>query len=170
MTREELLAVARKVALRAHCPYSRFHVGAAVMADGKVYVGVNVENSSYGLTLCAERAALAAAISDGAGHITHVAVACIDAPPDAPLNDRSPCGACRQWIADLEAGVQRAAALCRSARCPRTTPSSSLPKSATSRSAEGGRPLPECEVSSHNSFLPAAEGGKIELLNRPGDI
>jgi cytidine deaminase len=101
MTREELLAVARKVALRAHCPYSRFHVGAAVMADGKVYVGVNVENSSYGLTLCAERAALAAAISDGAGHITHVAVACIDAPPDAPLNDRSPCGACRQWIADL---------------------------------------------------------------------
>ena len=101
MTREELLAVARKVAPRAHCPYSRFHVGAAVMADGKVYVGVNVENSSYGLTLCAERAALAAAISDGAGHITHIAVACIDAPPDAPINDRSPCGACRQWIADL---------------------------------------------------------------------
>ena len=101
MTREELLAVARKVALRAHCPYSRFHVGAAVVADGKVYVGVNVENSSYGLTLCAERAALAAAISDGAGHITHIAVACIDAPPDTPLNDRSPCGACRQWIADL---------------------------------------------------------------------
>ena len=101
MTREELLALARKVAPRAHCPYSRFHVGAAVVADGKVYVGVNVENSSYGLTLCAERAALAAAISDGAGHITHIAVACIDAPPDTPLNDRSPCGACRQWIADL---------------------------------------------------------------------
>lgn len=101
MTREELLAVARKVAQRAHCPYSHFHVGAAVVADGKVYVGVNVENSSYGLTLCAERAALAAAISGGADQITHVAVACIDASPDAPLNDRSPCGACRQWLADL---------------------------------------------------------------------
>src|SRR5437763_11697180 len=101
MTREELLALARKVAPRAHCPYSHFHVGATVVADGKIYVGVNVENSSYGLTLCAERTALAAAISDGSHHITHIAVACIDAPPDAPLNDHSPCGACRQWIADL---------------------------------------------------------------------
>ena len=101
MTREELLALAREVAQRAHCPYSHFRVGTALVADNKTYMGVNVEISSYGLTLCAERSALAAAISAGAGPITQVAVACIDASPDAPLNERTPCGACRQWLADL---------------------------------------------------------------------
>lgn len=101
MDREELLALARSVAQKAHCPYSHFHVGAAIVAGGKVYTGVNIEISSYGLTLCAERSALAAAISDGADPITQVAVACIDAPPEAPLNERTPCGACRQWLADL---------------------------------------------------------------------
>src|SRR5947199_8040203 len=99
--REELLSLAREVALQAHCPYSHFRVGAAVVADGKAYVGVNIEISSYGLTLCAERSALAAALSDGAGPITSIAVACIDAPADAPLSARTPCGACRQWLADL---------------------------------------------------------------------
>jgi cytidine deaminase len=101
MTREELLAAAREAALRAHCPYSHFRVGAALLAGGKLYTGVNIEISSYGLTLCAERSALAAALSAGAGPITHVAVACIDTPPTAPLNQRTPCGACRQWLADL---------------------------------------------------------------------
>ena len=101
MLREELLELAREAARRAHCPYSHFHVGAAVVAGEKTYVGVNVEISSYGLALCAERSALAAAISDGAGPITQVAVACIDTPADAPFNERTPCGACRQWLADL---------------------------------------------------------------------
>ena len=99
--RDELLALAREAAQRAFCPYSHFHVGAAVVAGEKTYIGVNIEISSYGLTLCAERSALAAAISDGAGPITQVAVACIDAPADAPLSERTPCGACRQWLADL---------------------------------------------------------------------
>jgi cytidine deaminase len=99
--REELLILAREVAHQAHCPYSHFHVGAAVVAGGKTYIGVNVEISSYGLTLCAERSALAAAIAAGAGPITQMAVACIDAPLTAPLNERTPCGACRQWLADL---------------------------------------------------------------------
>ena len=99
--REELLTLAREVARKAHCPYSHFRVGAAVVAGGTTYVGVNVEISSYGLTLCAERSALAAAISAGAGPITQVAVACIDAPQEAPIQDRTPCGACRQWLADL---------------------------------------------------------------------
>ena len=99
--REELLNLARDVAQRAHCPYSHFRVGAAVVAGGKTYVGVNIEISSYGLTLCAERSALAAAVSDGAGPITQVAVACIDAPRGAPLYECTPCGACRQWVADL---------------------------------------------------------------------
>jgi cytidine deaminase len=101
MTRDELLAAAREAALRAHCPYSHFRVGAALIAGGKLYTGVNIEISSYGLTLCAERSALAAAISAGAGPITQFAVACIDNPPDASINRRSPCGACRQWLSDL---------------------------------------------------------------------
>jgi cytidine deaminase len=101
MTREELLATARTVAERAYCPYSHFRVGAALIAGGKLYTGVNIEISSYGLTLCAERAALAAAISAGAAPITHIAVACIDARSEAPVNERTPCGACRQWLADL---------------------------------------------------------------------
>jgi cytidine deaminase len=101
--REELISLAREVALQAHCPYSHFRVGAAVVADGKISVGVNVEISSYGLTLCAERSALAAAIAAGAvaGSITQVAVACIDVQQGAPIQDRTPCGACRQWLADL---------------------------------------------------------------------
>ena len=101
MTRDELLAAAREAALRAYCPYSHFRVGAALLAGDKLYTGVNIEISSYGLTLCAERSALAAALSAGAGPISHVAVACIDTPPTAPLNQRTPCGACRQWLADL---------------------------------------------------------------------
>lgn len=101
MEGDELLALAREAALHAHCPYSHFHVGAVVVAGEKRYTGVNIEISSYGLTLCAERAALAAAICDGAGPISAVAVACIDAAPDAPLSERTPCGACRQWLADL---------------------------------------------------------------------
>ncbi len=99
--REELLTLAREVAQHAHCPYSHFRVGAAVVAGGKTYLGVNIEISSYGLTLCAERSALAAAMSAGAGPIIQIAVACIDVPLDAPIQDRSPCGACRQWFADL---------------------------------------------------------------------
>ncbi len=116
MDRDELLARARAAALRAYAPYSRFRVGAAVVvetSDGpRVVTGANVENASYGLTLCAERAALAAAFqldapTDDAGavlphpRVTHVAVACIDAAPDAPASQRTPCGACRQWLAEL---------------------------------------------------------------------
>src|SRR5689334_13608129 len=101
MSREELLTLARKVALRAYCPYSHFRVGSALIASGELYTGVNIEISSYGLTLCAERSALAAAVSAGAGPITHLAVACIDARPDVGPQERVPCGACRQWIADL---------------------------------------------------------------------
>jgi len=101
MEREALLALARQAAQKAYCPYSHFRVGAALVANGKVYTGVNIEISSYGLTLCAERAALASALSNGDKDITQLAVACLDAPPDAPAHERTPCGACRQWIADL---------------------------------------------------------------------
>jgi cytidine deaminase len=101
MEKEVLLALARRAAQRAHCSYSHFRVGAALIANGKLYVGVNIEISSYGLTLCAERAALASALSNGDTDITQIAVTCIDASSNAPSNERTPCGACRQWIADL---------------------------------------------------------------------
>jgi cytidine deaminase len=105
MNRNELLVAAREAAHHAHCPYSHFRVGAALVANGQVYTGVNIEISSYGLTLCAERAALAVALSagavPGANAITHIAITCLDAPAGAPDNERTPCGACRQWIADL---------------------------------------------------------------------
>src|SRR5260370_7684975 len=101
--REELLSLAREVALQAHCPYSHFRVGAAVVADGRIYVGVNVEISSYGLTLCAERSALAAAIAAGevAGSITQVALACIDAQQGEPIQDHTPFLPFRQSLAYL---------------------------------------------------------------------
>jgi cytidine deaminase len=118
--RDILLAEAKKAALKAYAPYSKFRVGAAlrvVTPDGTSHTvtGVNVENASFGVTLCAERNALAAACTSycippqypQSVHlaerptITHVAVACIDAPPDAPPNQKTPCGACRQWFAEL---------------------------------------------------------------------
>jgi cytidine deaminase len=101
MDRQILLRHARAAAQHAHSPYSHFRVGAALLADDQLFTGANIEISSYGLTLCAERAALAAAISQGARSITHIAVACIDAAADLPLTARMPCGACRQWLADL---------------------------------------------------------------------
>ena len=100
-SRDELLRQARQAALRAHCPYSHFRVGAVVVAGNQLFAGVNIEISSYGLTLCAERSALAAAVTAGAGPVAQVAVACIDVPAGSPLNERTPCGACRQWLADL---------------------------------------------------------------------
>lgn len=106
MERDTLLKLAREAAQHAHCPYSHFRVGAALLAGDRIYSGVNIEISSYGLTLCAERSALAAAISSGARPVTHIAIACIDAPADAPLAQRTPCGACRQWIADLAPDAQ----------------------------------------------------------------
>jgi cytidine deaminase len=109
MDREALLARAREAAQNAYAPYSRFRVGAAVVVESptgpRVVTGANVENASYGLTLCAERVALAAAcqlaVPGSPPRISQLAVACIDAPVDAPVGSRMPCGACRQWMAEL---------------------------------------------------------------------
>jgi cytidine deaminase len=91
-----LVAAARAVRHRAHAPYSRFAVGAAVVDDeGRVHVGCNVENASYGLTVCAERNAVAAAVAAGARAVRAVAVVTPTRPPGTP------CGACRQVIAEL---------------------------------------------------------------------
>ena len=92
---------ARKAATRAHCPYSNFHVGAAVRCDdGSVIEGCNVENASYGLSICAERVALFIAISQGKRPL-ELAVSCVDAQTDATHGSRMPCGACRQVMQEL---------------------------------------------------------------------
>lgn len=99
--RDELIQAARTVAERAYAPYSRFRVGAAVATERGVFTGCNVENASYGLCLCAERGALAAAVAAGAKQIHTVAVVCADADPALGLAGRMPCGACRQWLLEL---------------------------------------------------------------------
>ena len=93
-----LLAVARQARERAYAPYSQFRVGAALLArDGTIYPGCNIENASYGLTVCAERTAFAAALAHGArpGQFMHLAVLGDTASPIAP------CGACRQVMLEL---------------------------------------------------------------------
>ena len=98
---EALLAAARKAADQAHCPYSNFHVGAAVRCtDGTVVSGCNVENASYGLTICAERVALFNCVAQGLQPL-ELAVSCVDAQDNAPLASRMPCGACRQVMQEL---------------------------------------------------------------------
>jgi len=98
---EALLALAREAAQRAYCPYSNFPVGAAVRSELGVTTGCNVENASYGLSLCAERVALFAAVAQGARHIRRLAVSCLKADPHGPPGVRMPCGACRQVMAEL---------------------------------------------------------------------
>jgi cytidine deaminase len=100
-TRERgaLLAAARAVRRHAHAPYSRFLVGAAVLDDaGRIHAGCNVENASYGLTLCAERNAIAAAVAAGARSLRAAAVVTRERHPPA-----TPCGACRQVLAEFGA-------------------------------------------------------------------
>jgi cytidine deaminase len=94
---DPLMSRARDVAARAYAPYSRFRVGAALRdAHGTVYVGCNVESASYGLTICAERNAIFAAIAAGAARpFAALAVSCLDA--ERPF---TPCGACRQVMAE----------------------------------------------------------------------
>ena len=99
--RQELCREAQQIANNAYAPYSKFRVGAAVLGKEKIYLGTNVENASYGLSLCAERSALAIAIANGETEIQAIAIACIDAKDPDNLRLLTPCGACRQWMAEL---------------------------------------------------------------------
>lgn len=103
-TDAELAAAARAAGAHAYVPYSGFRVGAVlVAADGRTFTGSNVENASYGLTICAERNALFAAAHAGVRHVTRLAVSCLDAAPDATPSQAMPCGACRQVMAEFAA-------------------------------------------------------------------
>ena len=90
-----LIAAAKAAQRNAHAPYSKFRVGAALLTkSGRVFTGVNVENASYGLTNCAERVAVGKAVSEGYRQFRAIAVV-------APSKALSPCGACRQVLAEF---------------------------------------------------------------------
>ena len=101
----DLIGRAREAMRNAWAPYSEFRVGAAIeAADGRVFVGCNVESASYGLTICAERMALGAAVAAGARSLKRVAVTTEVEPPAAP------CGACRQLLAEFGLNLEVIAA------------------------------------------------------------
>jgi cytidine deaminase len=94
MTPEELIDTAKKARKKAYAPYSHYKVGAALLGkSGKVYTGCNVENASYGHTVCAERTAVLKAVSEGETEFEAVAV--------VTKNGGSPCGACRQVLSEF---------------------------------------------------------------------
>lgn len=95
----ELLQTALKASESSYSPYSHFRVGAALLCDdGTVFTGTNVENRSFGLTICAERSAVVSAISAGKKKFTALAIATPDS--DKPVG---PCGACRQVLSEFMA-------------------------------------------------------------------
>ncbi len=98
---DSVLDAARAVQARAYAPYSRFKVGATLEAeDGRMFTGCNVENAAFGVTLCAERAALAAAVAAGARQFRRLVIVSDADPPAAP------CGVCRQALAEFSPGLR----------------------------------------------------------------
>jgi len=112
----ELYEQAAAVAGQAYAPYSRFHVGAAVLArDGRLFLGVNVENAAYPLGVCAEKSALTRAVTDG----------CRPGDFEAIAITASPCGGCRQWLHEL--GLERVTYARAGGELVTTTPGDLLP-------------------------------------------
>ncbi len=98
---DELRQAAKEAAEAAYCPYSQFPVGCAILtADGRFFTGCNVENVSYGLSICAERAAVCAMARTGVREFMALA---LFAPTETPI---TPCGACRQVLAEFSMGAE----------------------------------------------------------------
>ena len=96
-----LREAAKAINARAYAPYSKFHVSAALLGeDGNIYVGVNVENASYGLGRCAEQSAIQHMVTSGVRRFTHLHVFTLASPP------ASPCGACRQVLYEFGPDAQ----------------------------------------------------------------
>jgi len=96
-----LLTAAREARFAAHAPYSGFHVGAAILTeDGHIVTGCNVENASYGLTICAERTAMVRTVAEGLGAPIAIAIASDSHLPTPP------CGACRQFLAEFNPAMR----------------------------------------------------------------
>jgi len=101
MSDVELIEAARQVLKNAHAPYSNFKVGASILgSDGQIYSGVNVENSSYGLTICAERGAVCKSVAAGCTKFAKIVVYSSCSPP------ATPCGACRQVLYEFSPNLQ----------------------------------------------------------------
>ncbi len=94
MKTAELLKIAKEAINKSYCPYSNFHVSAVLIGENGIYTGVNVENASYGLTICAERVAIFKAVSEGEKSFSKMLVYSPDGMP-------YPCGACRQVMAEF---------------------------------------------------------------------
>ncbi len=110
---DELVAAARRARQQAYAPYSNFTVGAAVLcADGRIFGGCNVENASFGATVCAERVALFSAVAGGCREVEAIAIA---GPGGEPL---PPCGICRQVLVELAPGAD---VIMAGDECTRTT-------------------------------------------------
>lgn len=97
---EPLMAAARLAKERAYAPYSQFNVGAAALMNNHIFIGCNVENASFGATNCAERTAIFSGIAAGESTINLLALS-TSAAPNSPIEDRAPCGICRQVIAEF---------------------------------------------------------------------
>jgi cytidine deaminase len=118
----ELVQKSLEAKEKAYCPYSRYFVGAALVGEsGKIYQGCNVENASYGLTICAERAAVFRAVSEGEKNFTAIFIA----TKDGGLS----CGACRQVLNEFNPNMQVIAVNFLGEICHDTTLDQLLPKS-----------------------------------------
>ena len=96
MTNQELIAKAKEAMTKAYAPYSHFQVGAALLAkDGRVFTGCNVENATYGATICAERTAVTKAVSEGVREFEKIAIVASSGDYAAP------CGICRQALSEF---------------------------------------------------------------------
>lgn len=101
MTDRELISLAKKASYNAYVPYSHFSVGAALQcADGSVFTGCNVENAALGSTICAERTACVKAVSEGKREFVRIAIYADS------QNWPSPCGACRQFLAEFAPDIE----------------------------------------------------------------